>query len=806
MSKKTKRLIVLDAHAIIHRAYHALPDFSSSRGEPTGALYGISSMIFSIIKEFKPDYIMAAFDLPKPTYRHEAYEDYKSGRKKADENLVKQIIKSRDIFKSFNIPIYEKEGFEADDVIGTICENFKKEKDLEIIIASGDMDTLQLAKKKKIQIYTFKKGIKDTIVYDEEAVKQRFGFEPVQLIDYKGLRGDASDNIIGVPGIGEKTATNLIKNFGTIENIYKTIKKDENKLKEAGIKERIIGILKENEEEAKFSKMLATIRKDVPIEIKLEDAEWKKNISVKKIKELFDELEFRSLNNRMSEIFGEQREENSEKREENDGLLTSRFSLLATPDEVKETCLALWVLNSNITNPTIQDVYSYARTDDFKKAKAYILSEIKKQGLEFVYEKIEKPLIKVVEEMSINGIKIDKEVLQKLSDEYNKRLSILEKQIHKMTEHEFNINSPKQLADVLFVKMGLKYRGMRKTSSGAYSTKEEVLQKLVDVHPVANKILEYRELAKLVSTYIDAFPKLIASDGRLRTEFQQMGTTTGRMSSKEPNFQNIPIRSEYGKPIRNAFVAEKNKKLISFDYSQIELRLATILSGDETLTQIFKDGKDVHSSVASYVFGVKEEDVTKEMRRRAKVINFGILYGMGVSALQKNLKTDRKEAQDFYNNYFSKFSRLAEYLEETKKFAEKNGYTETLFGRRRYFEGINSKLPFIKAMAERMAINAPIQGTAADVLKLAMVEIDDYLKREEKSEKREVKLLMQVHDELVYECDENLVKEIAPKIKEIMEGVLKGKDDKEVPITANAYSGKNWGEMKEITNIGCLQP
>lgn len=354
--------------------------------------------------------------------------------------------------------------------------------------------------------------------------------------------------------------------------------------------------------------------------------------------------------------------------------------------------------------------------------------------------------------------------------------------------------------------MGLKYQGMRKTSSGAYSTKEEVLQKLVDVHPVVNKILEYRELAKLVSTYIDTFPKLIASDGRLRTEFQQMGTTTGRMSSKEPNFQNIPIRSEYGKPIRNAFVAEKNKKLISFDYSQIELRLATILSGDETLTQIFKDGKDVHSSVASYVFGVKEEDVTKEMRRRAKVINFGILYGMGVSALQKNLKTDRKEAQDFYNNYFSKFSRLAEYLEETKKFAEKNGYTETLFGRRRYFEGINSKLPFIKAMAERMAINAPIQGTAADVLKLAMVEIDDYLKREEKSEKREVKLLMQVHDELVYECDENLVKEIAPKIKEIMEGVLKGKDDKEVPITANAYSGKNWGEMKEITNIGCLQP
>jgi DNA polymerase I len=777
-----RKIVVLDAHAIIHRAYHALPDFTSSKGEPTGALYGISTMIFAIIKEFKPDYIVAAFDLPKPTYRHDAYSDYKSGRKKSDDNLVKQLQRSRDVFKAFNIPIYEKEGFEADDIIGTFAEKLKSEKDLDVIIASGDMDTMQLADGKRVQIYTLKKGIKDTILYDEKAVIDRFGFKPVQLTDYKGLRGDASDNIIGVPGIGEKTATDLIIKFKNIENIYKKI----NSLEEAGFKKRIVELLKEHKEEAEFSKMLATIRRDVPIEINLEEAHWKENVSVKKIKTLFDELEFRSLNNRLNEIFPEQKIE----------MTSNEVEQNLNEEEVKKICVALWVLNSSFTNPNIQDVFSYAKTDNFETAKKFILNEISKSGLEFVYKNIEEPLVKIVDEMSENGIKIGTKILQDLSKDYSKKLAILEKEIFEMSGENFNVNSPKQLGEVLFVKMGLQYKGMRKTSSGAYSTKEEILQKLAEVYPIGEKLLEYRELQKLLSTYIDNFPKYIKKDGRIHPRFIQAGAVTGRMASEDPAVQNIPIKSELGRKIRDAFVAEKGKKLLAFDYSQIELRLAAILSGDEKLVQTFKEGKDVHESVASSVFGVKPEDVTKDMRRKAKVINFGILYGMGVSALQKNLKTERKEAQEFYNNYFQTFERLAKYLEETKEFAKQNGYTETLFGRRRYFEGIKSHLPFIKAMAERMAINAPIQGTAADILKIAMVRINERFENEKL--KNKVKMLLQVHDELIFECDENAIDEVAPKIKEIMESVLTEDQSKGVPILVSGYSGKNWGGMTQL--------
>lgn len=783
--KENKKIVVLDAHAIIHRAYHALPEFTSSKGEPTGALYGISAMVFSIIKEFRPDYIVAAFDLPKPTYRHEAYADYKSGRKAVDDDLKKQLQRSRDVFKAFNIPIYEKEGFEADDVIGTFSEKLKTKKDLDVIIASGDMDTLQLADGKRVQIFTLRKGIKDTVLYDEDTVVERFGFKPKQLTDYKGLRGDTSDNIIGVPGIGEKTATELIQKFGTIENIYKKI----NKLESEGVKPRIVNLLKENKEEAQFSKMLATIKRDVPIKINLEEADWNKNVSVKKIKQLFDELEFRSLNNRLLELFPEEGlEHGAQSVEEN-----------LDEKEVSEVSVALWVLNSSFTNPNIQDVLSYAKTDDFETAKKYIFDELKKQGLISVYEKIEKPLVPIVKEMSENGIKIDEDILKELSKDYHKKINKLEKEIFEMAGEEFNVNSPKQLGDVLFTKMGLTYKGMRKTSSGAYSTKEEVLQKLTEVHPIAGKLLEYRELQKLLSTYIDNFPKYIKEDGRIHPRFIQAGAATGRMASEDPAVQNIPVKSELGRNIRKAFVCEKGNKLIAFDYSQIELRLAAILSDDEKLIKIFKEGKDVHSSVASQVFGVDEKDVTKEMRRKAKVINFGILYGMGVTALQKNLNTDRKEAQEFYTNYFKTFEGLAKYLEETKEFAKQNGYTETMFGRRRYFEGIKSKLPFIKAMAERMAINAPIQGTNADILKIAIVEIDKYLKeRTENGKEGTVKLILQIHDEVIYECDERLVDEVSRKIKSIMENVLSEKETKGVPIIVNGSSGKNWDTLVQL--------
>lgn len=785
---KKKRVILLDAHAIIHRAYHALPDFANSNGDATGALYGLSTMIMAIIKDFKPDHIIAAFDLPKPTYRHEAYADYKSGRKQTDDNLSKQLARSRDVFKAFNIEVFEKEGFEADDVIGTAALQLKKIKDVEVIIASGDMDTLQLVDKKKVRVYTLRKGIKDTVMYDEDAVKNRFGFGPKMLIDYKGLRGDASDNIIGIQGIGEKTATTLITEFGTIEDIYKQIKKDESKFKEKGITPRILGLLKDNEEEANFSKMLATIRLDVPLKFSIPKKSWIETVSPKSIRELFSQLEFRSLNQRISEVL----EQNGHEEAYEEETVTTNVPEI----DVKEVAIALWLIDSSTTNPTLQDILHFAKTDDFNRAREILLEEIKKRKLDKVYEEIEKPLVPIIDEMKEVGVKLDKAIFKDLSKEYHKLLKILEKEIWEMAGEEFNINSPKQMAEILFNKMELSYKGMRKTSSGSFSTKEEVLAKLADVHPIAEKVLEYRELQKLLSTYIDKIPDMLAKDGRLHATFLQAGTTTGRMASADPNLQNIPVKSEFGRRIRNAFVAEKGFKLVALDYSQIELRLAAILSGDEKLIQIFKEGKDVHTNVASLVFGVPENKVDSGMRRKAKVINFGILYGMGVNALQKNLKTDRKEAQKFYDDYFKTFSTLASYLDSVKAETARRGYTETMFGRRRYFEGIKSSLPFIRAQAERMAINAPIQGTQADITKLAMVRIDEFLRQ--KSLKKDVRLILQIHDEVIYEMKTELIESLVPEIDKIMEGALSEFDLKEVPIEANASFGPNWGMMKEV--------
>lgn len=785
MSKNKKRLVVLDTHAILHRAYHALPDFTSAKGVPTGALFGVVSMILSIAKELKPDYIVAAYDLPKPTHRHLAFEGYKSQRKKTDGDLVSQIIKSREVLSALSIPIYEREGFEADDIIGTVVEKNSDNKNLEIIIASGDMDTLQLVKKDQVMVYTLKKGIKDTILYDEETVKARFCFEPKLLVDYKGLRGDPSDNIPGVAGIGEKTATTLISHFGTIENIYKKLKKNPEEVRAVGITERVINILLENEEEAEFSKMLATIRRDATIDFKMPEKEWKGSVDLNAIEKLFLELDFRSLLTRAKEFFkgniGSESDLSGEKKE----MVGEEMS----EEELEEAKIALWILDSNKTNPSLEDVLNFG-------GREKVLEEVKKQKLDFVLENIEKPLIGVVKEMKKNGIKLDSKYLKNLSEELHTQLNSVEKIVWEMAGGEFNIASPKQLSEILFVKMDLKVKGMKKTSTGAQSTQEKVLRKMIDLHPIIEKILEHRELSKLLSTYIDNMPEMVGEDGRLHADFSQTGTTTGRMSSSNPNMQNIPIKSEMGRKIRHAFVADKGKELLSIDYSQIELRIAAFLSGDENLINIFKDGLDIHTAVASRVFKVDLEKVDKEMRRKAKIINFGILYGMGVNALKDNLGGTREEAQEFYNQYFSAYPTLASYLEMTKSSAKAKGYTETFFGRRRYFPGIKSPLPFIRAEAERMAINAPIQGTQADLIKLAMVEIYKNLK--EKKLLEDVKIVLQIHDEVIFEVVSEKVEETARQIRKIMENILIPEKIAGVPIKTSAYRGKNWGEMKEI--------
>lgn len=787
--KNKTRIVLLDTHAIIHRAYHALPDFSTASGEPTGALYGLSTMILSIISTLEPDHIIACYDMPGGTFRSEADVTYKANRKKNDDELNDQIKKSRALMDAFGIPYYEKKGFEADDLLGTLAEVLKKDKTNEVIISSGDMDTLQLVDGKKVQVFTLKRGLTDTVLYDEKAVKLRFGFGPKLLPDYKGLRGDPSDNIIGIAGIGEKTATTLITEFGTIEDIYKKLKKDKTAFKKAGVTDRIVKLLEEGEEEALFSKTLATIMRDVPVEFSLPEKKWIESVNLENVEKVCERFEFKTLAGRFHKIItGEnpvQKEVEGTKEED------------ISKEDLKKVSIALWVIDSEKNNPKLEDIYKWAKTRDFSEAKKKIWKEVKKKSLEKVYEEIEAPIIPIVKKMEDRGVLIDVKYLKNLGKDYHKKLEKIEKEIYELAGEEFNIKSPKQLGEILFTKMNLPTKGIKKSASGGYSTDISTLEKLEEENKIIKKIIDFRELQKLLSTYIDVLPDMVAEDGRLHAEFIQHGAATGRFSSNNPNLQNIPTRSDLGRAIRDAFIATPGYKLVSFDYSQVELRIAAMFSGDEYMIKTFNEGKDIHAAVAAKVFDVPEEKVDKEMRRMAKIINFGILYGMGVLALKKNIGTSKEEAQKFYDEYFEKFSSIKNYLDETKNFVRAHGYTETLFKRRRYFGGINSTMPFVRAMAERMAINAPIQGTSADIIKIAMKMIDEKIEKEKLSQK--VFPILQIHDELIFEIEESLVEKVAPEIKNIMEHVLENsfiKYKPEVPLDVNFAVGNNWGELK----------
>jgi DNA polymerase-1 len=813
-----KKLVLLDTHAIIHRAYHALPEFMNSKGEPTGAIYGLATMLFKIITELKPDYIIACYDLPKKTFRHIAYDDYKAGRAKTDDALVVQLIRSREFFQALSIPMYECEGFEADDLLGTIVEKVKSIPGLDTVIASGDMDTLQLVDGNHVQVYTLKKGINDTILYNEERVKTRFGFDPIYLPDYKGLRGDPSDNIIGIKGIGEKTASILISQYGTIEKMYIDIKKKPEFIKKLGITDRVLTLLTLGEDEAIFSKTLATIRRDAPIDFSLPIKKWREEVDENTVSEFFKKMEFKSLQSRFLRILGveeigtEQSSSSlrSSTREDSGQTVTHRTLLNSdlnneSKEKQEKAKIAFWLLNSEKTNPEIEDVIDYKNSSSLDESLNKMEEDIKKEGLEYVYNEIEIPIIPIIDKMEKIGIKIDKKYLNKISIEYHKDLEKIEKEIWEYAGREFNINSPKQLGEILFdeIKIGEvdgKSLGikMKKTSGGARSTKESELEKLRTLHPIIDKILEHRELQKLLSTYIDTIPSVIGEDGRLHASFLQYGTTTGRFSSNNPNLQNIPTKTERGKKIRNAFVAEDGHFLASFDYSQVELRIAALLSQDSYFIKTFQEGGDIHTAVAMKVFGVSDENVTLDMRRRAKVINFGILYGMGVTALTQNLGSNRKEAQIFYDNYFNQFPTIANYLESIKMFAREHGYTQTLFGRKRYFPAINSPLPFMKAMAERMATNAPIQGTAtADIIKIGMKNAEVEL--EKAGIINNARIVLQVHDELVYEIRKENIDESVKIIKKAMieaipKEIIKGMIS--VPLDVTVNTGDNWGELK----------
>lgn len=789
--KTTQRLLILDSHAILHRAFHAIPDFATSKGEPTGALYGLITMLLKSIYDFSPDYIVAARDLPGGTFRDELFADYKGKRAEIDEGLVSQLSKAPALLEAFGIPVYSAVGFEADDVIGTIVEKLKK-KDVEIIIATGDADIFQLVDGKKVRVFHLRQGINDLVLYDDERVRERYGFGAEHVIDYKGIRGDASDNIPGVPGVGEGSATKLISIFGSLEELYAALKEDgvEGVAKEAGVQKRYVQLVADNKKQALFSRELATISRKAPISFALPTKEWNVIDHIASIDVVCDAYEFRSIKERLHTKVktlgaGESVHEEAAQTEEVD------------ENEVKEVAIMLWLLNSEMGSATLQEILDYAGEKRFAKARAHIEKKLRETGrLQEVFDTIERPLMPVIRDMNARGVSLDKKNLQALEKEYRKTLGEIAGRIFQHAGHEFNISSPRQLAGVIYDELKLLPEKQKKTATGQRTTKEDELAKLSDQHPIIEDILQFRELQKLLSTYIEKMLELLAPDGRLHAEFLQNSTVTGRMGCKDPNLQNIPIRTEYGRRIRSAFVAPKGKALIALDYSQIELRIAAGLSGDEKLISVFKEGLDIHTAVAANVFNVAPNEVDKEMRRRAKVINFGILYGMGAHALRQNLggSVTRDEAAHYLENYFAQYPGLSAWVESIKTSAKEKGFVETFYGRRRYLPGFRSAIPMLRAQAERFAVNAPIQGTQADIIKLAMVRADALI--EEKGWRERVGLLLQVHDELVYEVDDGLVEEVAVAIKDVMESTLPRGALGGVPIVAEVATGENWGELK----------
>ena len=886
-----KKLILIDGHALVHRAFHALPQtLASPTGVLTNAVYGFTAVLIKAIKDIKPDYIVATFDLAGPTFRHEEFAEYKAHREKAPEGLHGQVPLVKEVLTAFGIPIFEKEGFEADDVIGSIAEKTRKEKDLQTIIATGDLDTLQLVENDKVVVLTLRKGVTDTIMYDEDEVKKRYNLEPYQLIDFKGLKGDPSDNIPGVPGIGEKTASSLIQKFGTLENLYERIsnfqfpisKKDKEKIKQP-LSEKLVQKLIENKDMALFSRKLSTIIKNVDIDFKLEDANWRKKMSRGDIARIFQEMGFFSLLKRVSELDGsvtkqEQASllpvtEGSSVRElknikditallekmakqkdfaldiEQDNLnlalndkesfsvpfdnffkneeLHTRLKEILEDKNIKksghdfkaiskyflqrgihlegiefDSKLAAYLSNSDMKDYSLDKIYftEFKKNidPDLRKRPGFILelkdkliAKLRYGDTLWVFEKMELPLSIVLAEMELAGVKIDLGAIIKLGKATDKELGKLEKKIYELAGIEFNINSSQQLSKILFERLKLTGK-LKKTGKGAISTAAPELEKLSDSHPIIDFILKYRELQKLKTTYIEPFPALINKAGRLCTTLNQTGTTTGRLSSEEPNLQNIPIRTELGQEFRKVFVASPGYKLLSLDYSQLELRIAAHISKDKKMTEAFKRGEDIHTRTAAEIFGVAPDKVTTNMRRQAKVLNFGILYGMGIMGFQRASGVDRTKAREFIDRYMREFSGVARYMQEMKDKVHKDGYVTTIFGRRRQLPEAFSGMPQLVSQAERMAINMPIQGTEADFLKLSMLKIHDLI-HEEKAED-DVRMLLQVHDELLFEVKGKLVKEWSEKIKSIMENIHK----LDVPLIVDAKYGMNWAEMKDV--------
>src|SRR3989344_5254823 len=750
-----KRLVLVDGNALLHRAYHATPPFTTSKGELVNAVYGFSSMILKVISELHPEYLAIAWDEKGPTFRHQAYTQYKATRAATDEGLLSQYKRVHELAKAFNIPEFKLAGFEADDLIGTLAKQAEKLEirnvKLEIIVVTGDRDIMQLIDE-NIKIFMPKKTLADVGLYGLEEFVAKYGFFPKQLTDYKGLAGDASDNIPGVAGIGDVTATKLIHQFGSIEDIFKA----EN-LKT--LPERTQTLLSEGAESAVMSKKLATLDLKAPIKLDLK-ACVVQDFDKEKVVKLFEELDFKSL---IARVPG----------------------------------ASVIPANAGIQlNESRSELDPRLRGDDKRNSG----DDTKQNDITTDLDKAVEPILK---KMSETGGLVALKFLSRFGKQLKDRLVNIEKEIFSKEGHEYDLNSPKQLSQVLFDE--LKLPVIRKTKTGR-STDEATLRELSPAHPVIPLFLEYRQLFKLVSTYIDALPKSVRSDGRIHSTFNVEGAATGRLSSKDPNLQNIPIKGEAGGEIRKAFVAPKGKVLLAADYSQIELRIMAHLADDPGLKKAFAEGWDIHTLTASKIFNIPLEKVEKQQRMVGKTMNFATLYGQGPHALSRQLEVPYESAQQYIAEYFAEFPKVREWMEKTLAFGYENGFVETIWGRKRYIPELKAGNRMIRSAGERAAVNAPVQGTAADMIKKAMVEIDRKLKMD--NGKLKIKkgknsqfsilnsqLILQVHDELLFECDPKDVEETAKMVKEKMENALK----LSVPVIVDLKVGSNWGEMEKIS-------
>lgn len=860
-----KKLVILDAHAIIHRAFHAMPPLTAPDGAPVNAVYGFASILLKILKDLKPDYAVCAFDHEGPTFRHLAFERYKAQREEGPDELYRQIPAVKELVAAFGMPSLEKQGYEADDLIGTVAHLVRhKNPDVEIIIVTGDLDTLQLIDE-KTKVFTMRKGVTDTVLYDGFLVKERYGLDPAQMVDYKGLRGDPSDNIPGVKGIGEKTAAELLKAHGSIENIYKALKKGALETRPA-VKET----LKKCEADALFSKTLATIDCRVPVDFVLAAARLRKTAaSQEKIKKIFEHFGFYSLlrrldgNNVVSKhvqagLTDSKQGEVQVKRvnslaavkpeqsavvlgnpKEKEFLISVGGNLVyklsadkaglgswsnwlkaarrvyvfdlknmlsrGFPDDTRRVCdlmLIWWLLEpgrrtyesdklaikeGSVSGDITQETTAAAL---FRIAPA-IEKKLDDEKLRYIYDEIESPLVAILREMEEAGIGFNPGPIVKLAKKMKEELAALEEEIYSVAGAPFNINSSRKLGEVLFEKLKLASQGVRKTEkSGFLSTRESELTKLRNLHPIVDKILRWREVAKIRSTYVDTLPKMVRDDGRIHTTWNQTGTATGRLSSQDPNLQNIPIRSEFGREIRRAFIAAKGFQLAAFDYSQLELRIVADLSQDEKMINAFKRGVDIHRLTASEINKVPLEKVTPEMRSRAKTLNFGVLYGMGRRALAETAGISQGEAELFIEEYFRNFKGVARFINETKEFARTHGYTITAFGRKRFFPEMSSTNFRVQREVERQAFNHPIQGTEADIMKKAMIAVHDFLKK--KKLLSDARLLLQIHDELIFEVKKEIPDDVLGEVKDIMEKIWSG----EVPMVVEIKKGKSWIELE----------